>query len=88
MRLLDAAGEPINEENLPRDGFEKEAVSALKSGKTYFEQVTERKGKRYLQAATPIPVVLDKCIICHENYRAAKEKGEIIGALGYTLPIE
>jgi hypothetical protein len=30
---------------------------------------------------------LEKCIMCHENYRQAKE-GEPIGMLSYTLKIE
>jgi hypothetical protein len=30
---------------------------------------------------------MDKCVMCHEHYKNAK-KGEPIGALTYTLPIE
>lgn len=84
VRLLDAAGEPINDENLPRDGFEKKAVKALLDGKPYYDEVSKKDGKRFLLAATPIPVVLEKCIMCHENYKGKK----LIGALGYTIPIQ
>ena len=87
VRLLDAAGEPIEDKNSPQDEFEKNAVAALKSGKGYYEQVVERDGQPYLRAATPIPVVLEKCTMCHENYKQAKP-GEPIGALSYTLRIE
>lgn len=87
VRLLDATGEPIEDKNSPRDAFEKTAVAQLKSGKAYFEQVVQRDGKRYLRAATPIPVVLEKCIMCHPHYEQAK-KGEPIGALSYTLLVE
>jgi hypothetical protein len=47
----------------------------------------EKDGKKYLRAATPIPVVLDKCVLCHAHYADAKP-GTPIGALGYTIPIE
>jgi len=87
VRLLDATGEPYNDDNAPADDFEKEAIKQLKSGKPYFDKVMEKDGKRYLRAATIIPVVMDKCIICHDNYEDVK-KGEAIGALGYIVPIE
>lgn len=86
-RLLDATGEPYNEKNAPQDEFEKAAVKALKSGKNSYEQVVERDGKSYLKAATPIPVVSQKCAICHPHYSQVKE-GQAIGAIGYTIPIE
>ncbi len=87
VRLLDATGEPMEEANLPRDEFEKSAVAALKSGKSYYEQVVVKNGRRYLRAATPLPVVMKKCTMCHPHYESYK-KGEPIGALSYTLPIE
>jgi hypothetical protein len=87
VRLIDATGDPIEEKNSPKDGFEKTAVKQLKSGKPYYETVITKKGERYLRAATPIPVVLKKCIMCHEHYKKAK-KGEAIGILSYTIKIE
>ena len=87
-RLLDATGEPIEDKNAPADDFEKTAVAKLKSGEGYYEQIISRDGKPFLRAATPIPVVLDKCIMCHEHYKDFKEKNQIIGALGYTIPIQ
>jgi len=87
VRLLDVAGEPIEINNLPKDDFEKAAVAKMKAGEAYYEQVVQKDGKPYLRAATPIPVVLEKCTMCHENYKAAKA-GAAIGSLSYTLPIE
>ena len=49
--------------------------------------LVKKDGKYYLRAATPIPVVLKKCTLCHENYKKVKE-GEPIGALSYTIEIE
>jgi hypothetical protein len=43
----------------------------------------EKDGQHYLRAATPIPIVMEKCTMCHDNYRDQK----VIGALGYTLPL-
>jgi hypothetical protein len=87
VRLLDATGEPYDPDNTPRDDFEKAAIKSLKEGKAYYEKVVDRDGKRYLRAATPIPVALKKCALCHPAYEKAKA-GEPIGALGYTLEIQ
>lgn len=84
VRLIDASGEPVNDENKPQDTFEKAAIKALLAGKPYYEEQSEKNGKKYLRAATAIPIVLDKCKLCHDNYRDQK----VIGALGYKLPLE
>jgi Protein of unknown function (DUF3365) len=84
VRLLDATGEPLNEENSPQDAFEKSAVKALLVGKPYYEEQVDKDGERFLRAATPIPIVMEKCTLCHGNYRDQK----VIGALGYKLPLE
>jgi len=86
-RLIDVSGEPYSAKNVAEDDFEKEAVKQIKAGKEYFEKVEDKDGKHHLRAMTAIPVVSTKCIMCHENYKAAK-KGEAIGALSYTVPIE
>jgi hypothetical protein len=87
VRLLDATGEPYDDDNTPRDDFEKDAVKKLKAGEKYVDVVVEKDGKRYLRAATPIPVVMTKCTLCHDNYKDVPA-GQAIGALGYTVPIE
>ena len=87
VRLLDATGDRIEAKNAPQDKFEKDAIAVLKSGKPDFEEVIEKGGVRYLRAATPIPVVMSKCIMCHDNYSDVK-KGQAIGTLGCTIKIE
>lgn len=87
VRLLDTTGDPIGAANVAKDDFEKQALKQLKSGKSYYEQVLTKEGKRTLRAATPIPVVSKKCILCHPHYADAKP-GEPVGALTYNLPIE
>ncbi len=86
VRLVDATGQPYSDLNLPKEGFEKNAIKALLEGKPTYEEVTTENGKTYLQMATAIPVVMDKCIMCHENYRDVP-KGKAIGALSYKLPL-
>lgn len=86
-RLLDATGEPYNDENVANDEFEKRAIKKLVDGKAYYDEVIEKNGKRYLRAATAVPVVMKKCVMCHENYEGVP-KGKAIGALGYTVSIE
>jgi len=87
VRLVDASGDPIVAENAPADSFEKKAVEQLLKGQAGYEEVVDKGGKKYLRAATPVPVVMKKCIMCHPNYENVKE-GQPIGALAYTLPIE
>jgi hypothetical protein len=87
VRLIDATGEPYDANNVAQDDFDKEGLKQLKAGKAGYDRVIQRDGKPYLRAITPIPVVMDKCVTCHDNYRKAKE-GEPIGALTYTVPIE
>ncbi len=85
--LLDVSGEPYDDKNVADDDFEKAAVKKFKAGEAYYDEIVTKDGKHYLRAATPIPVVMKKCITCHENYGKAK-KGEVVGAIIYELPIE
>jgi hypothetical protein len=87
VRLIDATGEPYDAQNVAQDDVDKEGLKVLKAGKASYDQVVQRDGKSYLRALTPLPVVMDKCVMCHDNYKYAK-KGEPIGALSYTVPIE
>lgn len=84
VRLLDGLGEPINDANKPKDEFEKKAIQEVLAGKAYYEEIATIDGKEYLRAATVVPMVMDKCVMCHENYRGKK----VVGALGYTLPLD
>ena len=68
VRLIDATGDPYNAENAPKDGFEKMAIKKLVGGKTIVDEVVTEGNKRYLLAATAIPVVMEKCVLCHANY--------------------
>lgn len=86
VRLVDASGEPYNDENVAESPFEKKGVKQLLKGKAAVDEVIKRDGKRYLQAMTAVPVVMDKCVMCHENYRDAP-KGQAIGAVSYEVPI-
>jgi hypothetical protein len=86
-RLGDATGEPLVEKNSPADAFEKEAVKQLLAGKSGHEQVIEKDNQRYLRSATPIPVVMKKCAMCHPHHDDAKP-GQAVGALAYTILIE
>jgi hypothetical protein len=87
VRIIDATGQPSSPSNVAKDNFDREGIKQLKGGKDYYEEVIQKDGKSYLRAITPVPVVMDKCVMCHANYKTVK-KGEPIGALTYTLPIE
>jgi len=87
VRLLDATGDPYNEKNAPRDAFEKAAIVALKAGKPTYEETVSKDGKRFLKVATPIPVVMKKCTLCHPAYEKAAA-GQVIGSLAYTIEVD
>jgi hypothetical protein len=87
VRLLDATGEPYDIKNVAQDDFEKKGIEQIKAGQDYYDQVVTKDGKPYLRAITPIPVVMEKCVMCHSHYADAK-KGEAIGAIAYELPIK
>jgi len=86
VRLLDATGDPYEPSNAPKDGFEKRAIEKLLAGQATYDEVSTEGGKQYLLAATAIPVVMDKCVLCHSHYKDVPA-GKAIGAIGYKLPI-
>ena len=87
VQLLDVTGEPYNPVNVADDAFEKKAVEQVKGGKGYVEEVVRKDGKSVYRAMTAVPVVLQKCVMCHPHYKEAKD-GKAIGAISYSLPIE
>ncbi len=88
VRLLDATGEPYDADNVAKDAFEKEGIKRIKAGEKGYEQVVEENGKYSLRSMTPVPVVLERCVMCHPHYKAAQKKNEAIGAISYRVPIE
>jgi len=87
VRLVDATGEPYSDENVAEDDFERMAIKKLVEGETWVEATEVREGTKHLRVATPIPVVFEKCTMCHDNYSDVP-KGKAIGALTYVVPID
>jgi hypothetical protein len=83
-KLLGFHDKLYNPANAPSDEFEKAAQKALTSGKTSYEQVVKMNGKEYLRYATPVPVVMEKCVMCHANF---KDNKNVIGSLSYTMQL-
>lgn len=71
-------------DNLPKDAFEKKAKEHLLAGKSSHEAVVTKNGKRFLRVATSVPVVMEKCIMCHANFKGVEGP---IGSLSYTVPM-
>jgi hypothetical protein len=83
-RLLDATGTPFNPENNPRDAFERDAINALISGRTYFEKIEKIEGKDHLRAVTSVHAVMKGCISCHPSSRV----GDLLGGIAYNIALE
>jgi uncharacterized protein DUF3365 len=81
LGLTDVLGDP---DDAPNDAFEQTAAKKLLAGDASYEEVVETGGKRYLRVATGIPVVSEKCVMCHENFKGNKGN---IGSLSYTVPV-
>jgi hypothetical protein len=87
VRLIDGTGDPYEVSNAPKEGFEQRAIKKLLAGEASYDEVTTEGNKKYLLAATAIPVVMEKCTLCHDSYKNVP-KGKAIGALGYRIPIQ
>ncbi len=87
IRLLDATGDPYDPENVAQDEFERQGIKQLKAGAKKHEEVVTKDGEHYLRMMTPVPVVMKKCVMCHDHYANVKP-GEPIGAISYTVPID
>lgn len=83
-RLISALEPPFNEENSPKDDFEKGAIKALKEGKTYFERVERVNGVDSLRAVTVVSAVMKQCLICHSD----KKEGDLLGGISYVVPLK
>ncbi len=83
-RLVDATGKPLNEENEPQNAFEKTAVKKILGGETYCDEVVREDGRDYLRAATLVPVINDKCVLCHPGNKV----GDVLGVVSYKIPLK
>ena len=70
--------------NKPKDAFEEEAKQKILSGEATHEDVVTIEDKRYLRKATAVPVVLERCVMCHGNFKGNEGA---IGSLMYTVPL-
>jgi hypothetical protein len=84
VRLLDATGTPFNPENNPVDAFERDAINAMISGRTYFEKIEKIEGKDHLRAVTSVHAVMKGCISCHPSSRV----GDLLGGIAYNIALE
>lgn len=71
-------------ENAPRDDFEKKAKIKILAGDPSYEEVQSMNGRNYLRMATTVPVVMEKCIMCHANFKGIEGA---IGAISYKVPL-
>ena len=84
VRLVGLTDELRNPENAPADEFETAAAAALLAGEGSHEEVQTNMGTEYLRLATAVPVVMEKCVMCHPSWEGNTGN---IGALSYTVPL-
>ncbi|HFD12612.1 MAG TPA: hypothetical protein ENJ32_09115 [Crenotrichaceae bacterium] len=71
-------------ENAPSDEFENKSKQALLDGAANYEEVVSTGGKDYLRMATAVPVVMEKCVMCHADFKGKKGA---IGAISYKVEL-
>jgi hypothetical protein len=84
VRLLGLTKALVNRENAPADDFERAAAAKLRAGEPSHEQVVTERGVAYLRYATPVPVVMTKCLMCHPSWKGNTGN---VGALSYKVPL-
>lgn len=87
-QLLDVTGDPYDAKNVADDDFEKQGIAKIKAGTAFVEAVEkDAEGKLVFRALTPVPVVMEKCVMCHAHY-ADVPKGQAIGVISYSIPLK
>ena len=84
VRLIGLTDALMNQDNAPADDFERAAAAKLRAGEASHEEVVTEKDVRYLRYATPLPVVMAKCLMCHPTWEG---NSGTVGALGYKVPL-
>lgn len=84
VRLVGLTDELKSGGNAPADEFESAAAAMLLAGEASHEEVVTEDGTDYLRLATPVPVVMEKCVMCHPTWEGNTGN---IGALSYKVPL-
>ena len=68
VRLLDATGEPSNDQNIAEDTSEKPATTKILAGDSCDKPVQVQRETKHLLVAVQIPLVFVNCTMCHDKY--------------------
>ena len=84
VRLVGLTDALMNGDNAPNDDFEKAAAAKLLANEAFHEEVVTENGRRFLRYATPVPVVMPKCLMCHPSWEGNSGN---VGALSYKVAL-
>jgi hypothetical protein len=82
VRLVGLTQSLMNKGNAPADAFEEAAAARLVTGGAFHEAVVTENGTQYLRYATPLPVVMPKCLMCHPSWKGNTGN---VGSLMYKV---
>jgi hypothetical protein len=82
VRLVGLTDTVMNRDNAPADDFERAAAKKLLAGGNVHEELVTEGETRYLRYATPIPVVMPKCLMCHPGWEGNSGN---VGSLSYKV---
>jgi hypothetical protein len=78
-RIFATHDRPLNPENAPVDGFERNAAAAFKKGNVSYEEVAPGE----LRYATDLRILDEKCVMCHVR----SKPGDLVGGVSYRVPL-
>jgi hypothetical protein len=86
MRLIGTL-EPLSQNDLPRDDFERTANAKALAGENIFAKVEQVNGKWYYRRSVPLSNFSPSCALCHTNF-GATNPDQRVGALALRVPIQ
>jgi hypothetical protein len=85
MRLVGEL-DPLHENDVPQDSFERTALAQALTGQTY-TAVEKVDGRWYYRRSNPLSTFVTQCSLCHANF-AALPPSTWVGALMERIPIQ
>jgi hypothetical protein len=87
MRLIGAL-QPLSQNDLPRDDFERNANAKALAGGQASTSVEQVNGKWYYRRSVPLSNFSPSCALCHTNFGKTPNPNEWVGALALRVPIK
>lgn len=83
---------PVNKQNAPKTGVEKEGLKAVAATKQPYYKEETLGGKKYFTAVYPDYAVAKACITCHNDHKDSPRRdfkmGDVMGGVVLRIPMK